>query len=38
MELLINPVLPAEWLHADTRYHINPTGRSSSAAPSATAA
>jgi S-adenosylmethionine synthetase len=27
MEEIIKPVLPAEWLHADTRYHINPTGR-----------
>lgn len=26
-ELLIKTVLPAEWLHADTRYHINPTGQ-----------
>ncbi|WP_321326229.1 methionine adenosyltransferase [Thiomicrorhabdus sp.] len=27
MEEIIKPVLPAEWLHADTQYHINPTGR-----------
>ncbi|WP_126452639.1 methionine adenosyltransferase [Sulfuriflexus mobilis] len=27
MEEVIKPVLPAEWLHADTKYHINPTGR-----------
>ncbi|EED31896.1 methionine adenosyltransferase [gamma proteobacterium NOR5-3] len=27
MELIIQEVLPAEWLHADTRYHINPTGQ-----------
>ena len=27
MEEIIKPVLPAEWLHADTRYHINPTGQ-----------
>jgi len=27
MEEIIKPVLPAEWLHANTRYHINPTGR-----------
>ena len=27
MEQLILPVLPGEWLHGDTRYHINPTGR-----------
>jgi len=26
MEEIIKPVLPAEWLHADTLYHINPTG------------
>jgi len=26
MEHVIKPVLPAEWLHADTLYHINPTG------------
>jgi S-adenosylmethionine synthetase len=27
MEEIIKHVLPAEWLHADTRYHINPTGQ-----------
>lgn len=27
MEEIIKPVLPAEWLDADTQYHINPTGR-----------
>ncbi|TCO75320.1 methionine adenosyltransferase [Chromatocurvus halotolerans] len=27
MEQVIRDVLPAEWLHADTRYHINPTGQ-----------
>ncbi|MDR9498000.1 MAG: methionine adenosyltransferase [Hydrogenovibrio sp.] len=27
MEEIIRPVLPAEWLHDQTRYHINPTGR-----------
>ena len=27
MEEIIQPILPAEWLHADTQYHINPTGR-----------
>ena len=27
MEEIIKPVLPAEWLHAGTRYHINPTGQ-----------
>jgi S-adenosylmethionine synthetase len=27
MDVIIRPVLPAEWLHADTRYHINPTGK-----------
>jgi len=26
MEEIIKPVLPTEWLHADTQYHINPTG------------
>jgi S-adenosylmethionine synthetase len=26
MDLIIKEVLPAEWLSADTRYHINPTG------------
>ncbi|MCG6971430.1 MAG: methionine adenosyltransferase [Gammaproteobacteria bacterium] len=27
MEDIIKPVLPAEWLDANTKYHINPTGR-----------
>lgn len=27
MEEIIKHVLPAEWLHADTNYHINPTGQ-----------
>ncbi len=27
MEEIIKPILPAEWLSADTQYHINPTGR-----------
>ena len=27
MEHIITEVLPAKWLHAQTRYHINPTGR-----------
>jgi S-adenosylmethionine synthetase len=27
MDLIIKPVLPAEWLHKDTKYHINPTGK-----------
>jgi len=27
LEHIIKPVLPAEWLHADTRFHINPTGQ-----------
>jgi S-adenosylmethionine synthetase len=27
MEMIIKPVLPAEWLQAGTRYHINPTGK-----------
>ena len=26
-EEIIKPVLPAEWMHAQTRYFINPTGR-----------
>ena len=26
MEHVIKPVLPQEWLHAGTKYHINPTG------------
>jgi S-adenosylmethionine synthetase len=26
MEEIIKPVLPAEWLHSHTQYHINPTG------------
>ncbi len=27
MELIVRETLPAEWLHAGTRYHINPTGQ-----------
>jgi S-adenosylmethionine synthetase len=27
MEEIIKPVLPSEWLHASTQYHINPTGQ-----------
>ena len=27
LEMVIREVLPGEWLHADTRYHINPTGQ-----------
>jgi S-adenosylmethionine synthetase len=27
MEEIIKPTLPAEWLHKDTKYFINPTGR-----------
>lgn len=27
MEEIIKPVLPAEWLHKETLFHINPTGR-----------
>lgn len=27
MEEIIKPVLPAQWLDANTQYHINPTGR-----------
>ena len=26
LEHIIKPVLPSEWLHQDTQYHINPTG------------
>lgn len=26
-ELILKKVLPAEWLHKDTQYHINPTGQ-----------
>ncbi len=27
MESIIKPILPGEWLNADTKYHINPTGQ-----------
>ncbi len=27
MEDIIKPVLPEEWLHSGTKYHINPTGQ-----------
>ena len=27
MDLIVKEVLPAQWLHADTRFHINPTGQ-----------
>ncbi|HEY9881513.1 MAG TPA: methionine adenosyltransferase, partial [Leptolyngbyaceae cyanobacterium] len=27
MEEVIKPVLPNDWFHAETRYHINPTGQ-----------
>lgn len=27
MDVIIKPVLPEEWTHGDTRYHINPTGK-----------
>jgi len=27
MEEIIKPILPAEWIHKDTKFHINPTGR-----------
>jgi S-adenosylmethionine synthetase len=27
LEEIIRPVLPEEWLHADTLFHINPTGQ-----------
>jgi S-adenosylmethionine synthetase len=26
-EEIIKPILPEEWLHSDTKYHINPTGQ-----------
>lgn len=26
IEEIVKKVIPAEWLHADTKYHINPTG------------
>ena len=27
MEEIIKPVLPSEWFHVETQYHINPTGQ-----------
>jgi S-adenosylmethionine synthetase len=27
MDLIVKETLPAEWLHANTQYHINPTGQ-----------
>ena len=27
LEEIIKPVLPQEWLHSDTQYHLNPTGQ-----------
>ena len=27
MEEIIKPVLPPEWIHKETKFHINPTGR-----------
>lgn len=27
LEEIIKPVLPSDWLHTDTQYHINPTGQ-----------
>jgi S-adenosylmethionine synthetase len=27
LEEIIKPVIPEEWLHKDTQYHINPTGQ-----------
>lgn len=27
MEEIVKPIMPAEWLHEGTRFHINPTGR-----------
>lgn len=26
LEQIIKPVLPSDWIHSDTQYHINPTG------------
>jgi S-adenosylmethionine synthetase len=27
MDVIIKPILPPEWMHKDTRVHINPTGK-----------
>lgn len=27
LEEIIKPILPSEWLHSDTQFHINPTGQ-----------
>ena len=27
MDMIVKPILPADWLHKDTQYHINPTGK-----------
>jgi len=27
LDMIIKPILPAEWLHKDTQFHINPTGK-----------
>ncbi len=27
LEEIIKPIMPSEWLHNDTQYHINPTGQ-----------
>jgi len=27
MENILKPILPEQWLHSDTQYHINPTGQ-----------
>jgi S-adenosylmethionine synthetase len=27
MENILKPVLPEQWMHSDTKYHINPTGQ-----------
>ncbi len=27
MESILKPVLPEQWLHSETKYHINPTGQ-----------
>ena len=33
MDLIVKETLPAEWLHANTQYHINPTGQYISGGP-----
>ncbi|PID42869.1 MAG: methionine adenosyltransferase [Proteobacteria bacterium] len=27
LEQIVKPVLPSEWLHSNTQYHVNPTGQ-----------